>query len=80
MALRPNRVQWLAPGSWRFAPPQFQRLPPVRRYPMLLAVVHQALHHHTAIVVELADQCLWASYTDARQELEGGFSVCPTWL
>ena len=37
---------------------------------MLLAVLHQALHHHTDIVVELADQCLWASYTDARQELD----------
>jgi hypothetical protein len=45
-------------------------MPPVRRYPILLAVVHQALLHHTDIVVELADQCLWASYTDARQELE----------
>jgi TnpA family transposase len=37
---------------------------------MLLAVLSQALHHQTDIVVELADQCLWASYTDARQELD----------
>ena len=68
--LTPNRVKWLAQVGWRATPQQFQRMPPVRRYPMLLAVVHQALHHHTDIVVELADQCLWASYTDARQELE----------
>ena len=37
---------------------------------MLLAVVQQALHYHTAIVVERAAHCLWASYTDARQDLE----------
>ena len=68
--LTPNRVKWLAQVGWRATPQQFQRMPPVRRYPMLLAVLHQALHHHTDIVVELADQCLWASYSDARQELE----------
>lgn len=68
--LTPNRVKWLAQVGWRSTPQQFQRMPSVRRYPMLLAVLHQALHHHTDIVVELADQCLWASYTDARQELE----------
>ena len=68
--LTPNRVKWLAQVGWRATPQQLQRMPPVRRYPILLAVVHQALLHHTDIVVELADQCLWASYTDARQELE----------
>jgi Tn3 transposase DDE domain/Domain of unknown function (DUF4158) len=68
--LPPNRVQWLAQVGWRATPQQFQRMPPVRRSPMLLAMVSQAWHHHTDIVVELADQCLWASYTDARQELE----------
>ena len=68
--LTPNRVKWLAQVGWRATPQQFQRMPAVRRYPMLVAVVQQALHHHTDIVVELADQCLWASYTDARQELE----------
>ena len=57
--LTPNRVKWLAQVGWRATPQQFQRMPPVRRYPMLLAVLHQALHHHTDIVVELADQCLW---------------------
>jgi hypothetical protein len=45
-------------------------MPPVRRYPLLLAVLHQALHHHTDIAVELYDQCLWACYADAREELE----------
>lgn len=68
--LTPNRVKWLAQVGWRATPQQLQRMPPVRRYPILLAVLHQALPHHTDIVVELADQCLWASYTDARQELD----------
>lgn len=68
--LTPNRVKWLAQVGWRATPQQFQRMPAVRRYPMLLAVLQQALPHHTDIVVELVDQCLWASYTDARQELE----------
>ena len=68
--LTPNRVKWLAQVGWRATPQQFQRMPPVRRYPMLLAVLYQALHHHTDIVVSSADQCLWTSYTDARQELE----------
>jgi hypothetical protein len=45
-------------------------MPPLRRYPILLAVLHQALQHHTDVAVELYDQCLWACYTDARRELE----------
>lgn len=45
-------------------------MPPLRRYPILLAVLHQALQHHTDVAVELYDQCLGACYTDARQELE----------
>ena len=68
--LSPNRVKWLAQVGWRVTPQQVQRMPPIRRYPLLLAVLHQALHHHTDIAVELYDQCLWACYADAREELE----------
>jgi Domain of unknown function (DUF4158)/Tn3 transposase DDE domain len=68
--LTPNRMKWLAQVGWRTTPATVPTHAPVRWYPMLLAVGHQALYHHTDIVVELADQCLWASYTDARQELE----------
>jgi TnpA family transposase len=68
--LTPNRLKWLAQGGWRATPQQLQRMPPLRRYPILLAVLHQALQHHTDVAVELYDQCLWACYTDARQELE----------
>ena len=69
-SLPPNRVKWLAQVGWRVTPQHVQRMPPVRRYPLLLAVLHQALHHHTDIAVELYDQCLWACYADAREELE----------
>jgi TnpA family transposase len=68
--LPPNRVKWLAQVGWRATPQQLQRMPPVRRYPVLLAVLSQALHHHTDIAVELYDQCLWACYADAREELD----------
>jgi len=68
--LTPNRVKWLAQVGWRVTPQQLQRMPPLRRYPILLAVLHQALPHHTDIAVELYDQCLWACYADAREELE----------
>jgi Domain of unknown function (DUF4158) len=69
-SLTPNRVKWLAQVGWRVTPQHVQRMPPIRRYPLLLAVLHQALHHHTDIAVELYDQCLWACYADAREELE----------
>jgi TnpA family transposase len=68
--LTPNRVKSLAQVGWRTTTQQLQRMPPVRRYPILLAVLHQALQHHTDIAVELYDQCLGACYTDARQELD----------
>jgi hypothetical protein len=68
--LPPHRLKWLAQGGRRAAPQQLQRMPRLRRYPILLAVLHQALQHHTDVAMELYDQCLWACYTDARQELE----------
>jgi len=68
--LTPNRLKWRAQGGWRATPQQLQRMPPRRRYPIRLAVLHQARQHHTDVAVELYDQCLGACYTDARQELE----------
>jgi TnpA family transposase len=65
-----NRLKWLAQVGWRAPPQQVQRMPPTRRYPILLAVLHQALQHHMDVAVELYDQCLWACYSEARQELD----------
>jgi hypothetical protein len=67
-SLTPHRGKWLAQVGWRVPPQHVQRLPPVRRSPRLLAVLPQALHHHTALAGELYDQCLWAWYADAREE------------
>src|SRR5712691_6047201 len=43
---------------------------PARRYPVLVAFLQQALLHHTDVVVELFDQCLWGCHSEAKQELE----------
>jgi TnpA family transposase len=68
--LNPNRVKWLAQIGWKSTNQHLQRMPPVRRYPVLLAFLHQALLHHTDVAVELYDQCLWGCYTEAKQELD----------
>jgi hypothetical protein len=67
--LNPNRVQWLAPLGWRTTNQHLQRMAPARRYPILLAFLHQALHHHTDVAVELYDQCLWDYHGAAKEEL-----------
>src|SRR4029453_8531352 len=44
-------------------------MPPARLYPILLAFLHQALHHHTDVAIELYDQCLWDYHGAAKEEL-----------
>jgi hypothetical protein len=68
--LNPNRVKWLAQLGWKATVPQLQRMDPLRRYPMLIAFLAQALAHHMDVAVELYDQCLWEYYSAARQELK----------
>jgi len=46
------------------------RMEPRRRYPILVAFLHQALQHHTDVVVELYDQCLWEYHSAACRELK----------
>jgi TnpA family transposase len=69
-SLNPNRAKWLAQIGWKSPNQSVQRMLPARRYPILLAVLQQALLHHTDVAVELFDQCLWECYTEAKQELE----------
>ncbi len=57
-ALNPNRVKWLAQLGWKAPTLQLQRMAPLRRYPILVAFLQQALLHHTDVAVELYDQCL----------------------
>ena len=65
--LNPNRVKWLAQLGWKAPTPQLQRMDPRRRYPILVAFLHQALLHHTDVAVELYDQCLWEYHSAAQQ-------------
>jgi TnpA family transposase len=57
-SLNPNRAKWLAQIGWKSTNQHLQRMPPLRRYPVLVAFLQQALLHHTDVVVELFDQCL----------------------
>ena len=68
--LNPNRVKWLAQLGWKAPTPQLQRMGPRRRYPILIALLHQALSHHTDVAVELYDQCLWEYHSAAQKELK----------
>src|SRR3989441_1852932 len=69
-SLNHNRAKWLAQIGWKSTNQHLQRMPPLRRYPVLVAFLQQALLHHTDVVVELFDQCLWGCHSEAKQELE----------
>jgi hypothetical protein len=69
-SLNPNRAKWLAQIGWKSTNQYLQRMTPERRYPVLVAFLQQALLHHTDVVVELFDQCLWGCHSEAKQELE----------
>lgn len=66
--LNPNRVKGLAQLGWKTPTQHLQRTAPVRRSPILVAFLHQALVHHTDVAIELYDQCLWAYHGAAQQE------------
>jgi TnpA family transposase len=68
--LNPNRVKWLAQLGWKAPTQHLARMEPRRRYPILVAFLHQALQHHTDVAVELYDQCLWEYHSAARRELK----------
>ena len=69
-SLNPNRAQWLAPSGWKSTNQHVQRLPPLRRSPVLVAFLQQALLHHTDGAVELFDQGVWGCDSEAKEELE----------
>lgn len=69
-SLNPNRAKWLAQIGWKATNQALQRMAPTRRYPVLIAFLQQALLHHTDVVVELFDQCVWGCHSEATHELE----------
>jgi TnpA family transposase len=72
-ALNPNRLKILARVAARSTNQALQRAPVERRYPTLVAFLKQALYNYTDEVVEMVDQHLWDTYSDARKEAEEAY-------
>ena len=67
---QPQPGEMARPTGLESPTPQLQRMDPRRRYPILVAFLHQALLHHTDVAVELYDQCLWEYHSAAQKELK----------
>jgi hypothetical protein len=68
--LAPNRRRLLARIGQRATNQALQRMPPERRYPILMVFLHQAFEDTADEVVDLFDRCLATAYARARRELE----------
>jgi hypothetical protein len=69
-AVNPNRLKFLANIGAKSTNQQLQRSSPVRRYPVLIAFLKQALFETTDLVIDLFDACLWQRHTAAKKELD----------
>ncbi len=69
-ALTPNRRHLLARIGARATNQALQRMPPERRYPVLLAFLHQTVADVTDEVVDLVDRALGTTYAHAARELD----------
>jgi TnpA family transposase len=69
-ALTPNRCKFLAQVGKKSTNQALQRSPAERRYPILVAFLHEALYELTDQTVELFDHCLAHVYTRAGHDLE----------
>ena len=69
-AVNPNRLKMLAQIGRKSTNQYLQRAPTKRRYPILIAFLHQTLMTLIDEVVEMFDACLWGCYTDAKKDLE----------
>lgn len=69
-ALNPNRIKLLAQVGRRSTPRALQRAPDERRYPILLAFLHQSLVDITDEGLDMFDRCLAHAYARARGDLE----------
>ena len=69
-AINPNRLKFLAQLARKSTPRMLQRAPAERRYPILVAFLHETMIDVTDEVVELYDRCLNEAYTKARRELD----------
>jgi TnpA family transposase len=69
-ALTPNRVKFLAQLGRKTTNQALQRAPEERRYPILLAFVHQSLIDLTDEVLDVFDGCLAETAARAGRELD----------
>lgn len=69
-ALTPNRLKFLAQIAKRSTNQALLRMPEPRRYPILLAFLHQSLIDITDETIEIYDRCLWDCYNGAKNDLE----------
>jgi TnpA family transposase len=68
--LNPNRLKRLAQVARRSSGQALQRMPDERRYPFLVAFLHQSLVDITDEAIDLFDRCLAEAYARARHDLE----------
>ena len=69
-ALNPNRLKLLARIGGKATNQALERLAPERRYPILLAFLHQTLTDTIDEAVDLYDRCLEDAYARAGRELD----------
>jgi TnpA family transposase len=68
--LNPNRLKRLAQVARRSSGQALQRMPEERRYPTLVAFLHQSLADVTDEAIDLFDRCLAEAYARAGHDLE----------
>lgn len=69
-SLSPNRLKLLAQLGKRDSNQALQRMSMERRFPILLAFLHQAYREITDEVVDLFDRCLGGAYSRAARDLD----------
>ena len=69
-AINPNRLKLLAQAGRRSTSQMLQRASVGRRYPILVAFLHQTLIDVTDEIIELYDRCLNNAYARSRRDLE----------
>ena len=68
--LSPNRINRLAQIARRATGQALQRMPAERRYPLLVAFLHQSLVDVTDETIDQFDRCLAEAYARAGRDLE----------
>jgi TnpA family transposase len=66
--LNPNRQKFLAQVGRRSTNQAFQRMSSQRRYPILIAFLHQSLQDITDELIDLFDRCLSDRYKNAKRD------------